>query len=153
MPRALPVELAILTVALGCIALGVVESGRRWALVVAGAALVLAATFRYEPASAELTLVHRLFAGIAVSGIVVASFLHGRFSRALGAAELALIAATPALVATPFDAWGLWERCLLGLQLAWMTGVSARSFRVAWMRVSTDEIASATTASISSNAS
>ena len=154
MPEALAIELAILIAAAGCFALAAVEPRSRWALVVGGAALVLAAVFRYDPLSVRMTLVHRAFTAIAVVALVAAPLVHGRrLGRAIAGGELALLAPAPALLATSFDAWGLWERCLLALPLAWMTATSFQCLRVARARVSNDETPSAAVAASISNGS
>ncbi len=154
MPEALPIELAILTAAAACFALAAVEPRSRWALVAGGVALVLAALFRYDPSSVRMTLVHRAFTAIAVVALVVAPLVHGRrLGRAIAAGELALLAPAPALLATSFDAWGLWERCLLALPLAWMTATSFQCLRATRTRVSSEEMPSAALAASSSNCS
>lgn len=146
MPFAFPIELGILITAFGCFALSAIEPRSRWMLTVAGGALVLAAIFRYDPTSERLTLVHRLFTAIAVVGLVVAPLGYGRISFIVGTAELALLVSGLALLATPFDAWGLWERSLLAFPLAWMTAVAAR-------RLSRAEITRTAAASLSKKGS
>ena len=152
MPQALLMEVAILLAAAACIALAAVEPRSRWALVVAGAALVLAAAFRYDALSVRMTLVHRAFTAIAVVALVAAPLAHGRrLSRAVAAGELAVLAPAPALLATSFDAWGLWERCLLALPLAWLAATSFQTLRAARATVSSEEMPSAAVAASSSN--
>ena len=154
MPEALPIELAIVIAAAACFALAALEPRSRWPLVAGGTALVLAAVFRYDPLSLRMTLVHRAFTAIAVVALVVAPLAHGRrLGRAIAAGELALLAPAPALLATSFDAWGVWERCLLALPLAWMTATSFQCLRVARTRVSSEETASAEVAASMSNGS
>ena len=154
MPEALPIELAILIAAAACLALAAIEPRSRWVLVAGGTALALAAVFRYDQLSVRMTLVHRAFTAIAVVALVVAPLVHGRrLGRAIAAGELALLALAPALLATSFDAWGLWERCLLALPLAWMTVTSFQYLRSARTRVSSEETASAAVAASMSSGS
>ena len=154
MPEAVEIELAIVIAAAACLALAAADPRSRWALVVAGASLVFAAVFRYDPLSVRMTLVHRAFTAIAVVALVVAPLAHGRrLGRAVAAGELALLVPAPALLATSFDAWGLWERCVLALPLAWMTATSFQCLRVARTRVSSEEMASAAVAASISNGS
>src|SRR5207247_431619 len=68
---------------------------------------------------------------------------YGRISLVLGAVELGTLAVGLALLATPFGAWGAWERWLLAVTLAWMLWLALAI-------VSRHEKASARTASISS---
>lgn len=147
MPAAFISELGIVIAAFGCFALSAVEPRSRWALLMVGGALVLAAFFRYDPTSERLTLVHRVFTGIAVIGLVAAPLVYGRMSLLVGAGTLVLLASGLALLATPFDAWGLWERCLLAIPLAWMTAVSAHKLRTDRAIVSSAETASVAAAS------
>jgi hypothetical protein len=153
MPRAGAIEFAILITALACFALGAVDPQSRRPLAVAGAALLLAAIFRYAPSSTAMTLVHRMWTAVALAAFVVAPLIHGRFSRAVAGAEIALLVAAPLLLATQFDAWGLWERCLLAIPLGWMTVVAVHSLRAERTIVSSDEMISAAAASFSSTGS
>jgi len=115
-------------VALSCLVVAMSIHGRvsRWALIVAGVALFLTDVFRLDDTSATSTVLHRLASGVAVGGLVVAPLGYGPISVVIGAVEVGLLIVALPLLPTSFDAWGLWERCLLALPLAWMVFVAAR---------------------------
>ncbi|HSS61685.1 MAG TPA: DUF998 domain-containing protein [Candidatus Limnocylindrales bacterium] len=154
MPYAGAVGLAIVLVALSCIALAAAltyQSIRlRAALVVAAGALLVAAAIHLDPASATATAIHRLASAVAALSLAVSPALmrrpYPRFSVIVGAIEAALLVAAPFLLATPFNAWGAWERALLALALAWLVVVAAT------MRSAEDTV-SATSAALSSTGS
>jgi len=142
-PAALLVDMAIGLVALTCFALasGLVRGRRagRIALVVAGIALACAALIHLDPGSVTATWAHRAATGVAVAGLTAAPLLLGRnygaMSLIAGGAEVAMLALGAVLLATPFEAWGLWERALLAIPLTWMV-------LIALTKVSPDEPAS-----------
>lgn len=158
MPAAIAIDVAICLVGSTCIALALVlargaRTGRG-ALAVSGVALIFSAIFHLDPASFESTALHRAAAGVAMLGLTVAPLAlsrnYGRISLAVGVAELGVLAAGLVLVPTSFSAWGAWERCLLALPLAWMVLLSARLRPGVLTMLSTEEIASARAASLSS---
>jgi len=150
-PAAFAVDLAIGLVALACFALAaaIASAGRVGAVAtsVAGLGFMGAALIHLDPAEAGSTLAHRAASGAAVVGLTIASLrlgpAYGRISLVLGAVELGTLAVGLALLATPFGAWGAWERWLLAVTLAWMLWLALAI-------VSRHEKASARTASISS---
>ena len=71
----------------------------------------------------------------------------------MGIGELGMLVIGLALLATPFDAWGAWERVLLAIPLAWMVLLSASLRPTAAMIPSTEEIISANTAILSRSGS
>ena len=131
-PAALLVDAAILLVALTCLVLASgLARGRlagRVALIVAGASLSATAMIHLDPASATATWMHRAASGAAVSGLTVAPLLltrdYGVICLAAGAAEVGMLMLGAALLATPFGAWGLWERVLLAIPLTWMVAMA-----------------------------
>ena len=143
-PAAVLVDGAIALCALTCFMLASgLSNGRRAdriSLVVAGVALSCAALIHLDPASATATWAHRAATGVAVGGLTAAPLLlardYGAICLVAGAAEVAMLALGAALLATPFDAWGLWERALLAIPLTWMV-------LIALMNVSAHEAASA----------
>lgn len=154
MPFAQPVDAAICLVACSCLATAAaLERGAlagRLALVLAGCAFVATAIIHLDPTSTQATLLHRIASGVAVAGLTVGQLVlartYGRISLLVGLAEVAMLAIALVLLALPFEAWGSWERALLALALAWIV------FTAATMP-STDEIASASAASLSSSGS
>jgi Protein of unknown function (DUF998) len=142
-PAALLVDMAIGLVAFTCFALasGLVRGRRagRISLVIAGIALACAALIHLDPASVTATWAHRAATGVAMAGLTAAPLLlardYGAMCLVAGAAEVAMLALGAALLATPFDAWGLWERALLAIPLTWMV-------LIALTKVSPDEAAS-----------
>jgi hypothetical protein len=124
-PAAPAVEVAIAAVALAYLGLAAATRPGRIPLTLAGMGFLGAAAFHLETS----TVAHRVASGIAVAAVVSAAFAlrgYGRMSVALGVAELATLAAGLALLATPFTAWGAWERTLLGLAVAWTVLIAAR---------------------------
>lgn len=117
-PAAAAVDFAMALVALSCIALAITipRAGAlgRLALVVAAMALTGAALVHLDPASAGTTALHRIFSGIAVIGLTIAPMAfartYGLISFASGIAELMMLAVGLVLLASSFDAWGIWER-------------------------------------------
>jgi hypothetical protein len=161
MPETWMVELAIGLIAISCFAVAFAEHGYslvRWALVVAAGALAGAALVRLDPASTTSTAAHRIATGIAILGLTVAPLAaarsYDRVSLGIGVAELAALSLGLALLPTSFSAWGLWERCLLVLPLAWILVMSARLLALSVRKmVSADDIISANVASLSSTGS
>jgi hypothetical protein len=183
LPFASAVELAICLVGVASLALAVTlgPSSRlgRSLLAIAGAALLVAASIRLDPASVWATNEHRLattVAMLALTGAPLAfasSFrrrsrwaVYRPISFAFGAAEVAMLLAGLALLATSFAEWGAWERCLLALPMGWIVLVSARLLSASnrepiisstagnssWAsNVSADEITNAAAASHSSS--
>lgn len=133
-PAALDVQLAIGLMSLSCFALAYVlprdRSVSRWALTVAGVAGLLAAGVRLDPASVQSTVLHRLATAVAFVALVVAPLAVGRayglLSLITGASELVLVAVGVVLFSTTFNAWGIWERCLLALPAVWIVATSFR---------------------------
>jgi hypothetical protein len=143
LPGASSVELAICLVGITSLALAISlgpgSSGGRVLVAVAGAALLLAAAIRLDPASARATTEHRLATTIAMltmSGAPLAFArslsrrpgwgAYGRISFAFGAAEVGMLLVGLALLPTSFVEWGAWERCFLALPMGWIVLVSAR---------------------------
>jgi hypothetical protein len=157
MPEAWMAEVAIGLIAVSCFALASAQQGSRisrWALVVAGGALIGAALVRLDPASTTSTAAHRIATGLAIVSLTIAPLAaarsYGRVSLGIGLAEIAALS-VGALLPTSFSAWGLWERCLLVLPLAWIMVVSARLLVLNERKiVSADETMSANIASLSS---
>jgi uncharacterized protein DUF998 len=135
MPAAELVGIAMVLVALACFALALrLESGRgsaRAVLAVAGLAFLVAAAIHLDPASGSATSAHRVASGIAVLGLTVAPLAlardYGAIFLVAGAAEVAMLAVAALLLATPFAAWGAWERALLATALTWMVLIALRS--------------------------
>jgi hypothetical protein len=158
MPEAWMVEVAICLIAISCFALSFAQGGSpigRWAMVVAGVALIGAAVVRLDPASTTSTAAHRIATGVAILSLTIAPLAAGRpydrVSLGIGLAELAALLLGLALLPTSFSAWGLWERCLLLLPLAWIVVMSARVLARSERKVvSADEMISATMESLSS---
>jgi hypothetical protein len=154
MPSAVAVDSAILLVALTCFALTALlapgASKTQAALLISGGALIVTALVHLDPVAEIETTVHRVASGIAVLGLTAAPFLQAgpyrRVSVAVGLGEAGMLLAAPVLLATSFDAWGAWERCLLVLALAWMVLMATTT-------PSADENASARAASVSSSGS
>jgi hypothetical protein len=144
MPAAELVGMAMVLVALACFALALgLERGRtsaRAVLAVAGTAFVVAAAIHLDPASGSATSAHRVASGIAVLGLTVAPLAlardYGVLCLVVGTAEAAMLAAAAVLLATPFTAWGAWERAFLAIALTWMVLIALR-------RVSADATTSA----------
>jgi uncharacterized protein DUF998 len=181
-PFAAAVELAIYLVGVASLALAVAlrpgSTLGRALLGIAGVALLVAAAIRLDPASAQATTEHRMattVAMLALAGAPLAFALslrrrsgweaYGRISFAFGVAEVAMLLAGLALLATSFAAWGVWERCFLALPMGWIVLVSARLLSAgnrepmfsstadnsSWAKnVSADEIMNAAAASHSS---
>ena len=153
-PAALLVDASIALIALSCflLAAGLSRGGRaaRIALTVAGTGLGAAALIHLDPASATSTWAHRVASGIAVAGLTVAPLLlargYGPISLIAGAAEAAMLLLGAVLLATPFAAWGAWERALLAIPLTWMV-------LIALTNVSTHEKISAANAIVRSSGS
>jgi hypothetical protein len=143
-PASLLVDVAIALVALTCFGLAYgLSRGRRtgrMSLVVAGTALACAAMIHLDPGSVAATWAHRAATGVALAGLTAAPLLlardYGAMCLVAGAAEVAMLALGAALLATPFDAWGVWERGLLAIPLTWMV-------LMALTNVSADEATSA----------
>jgi len=158
MPEAWMAEVAIGLIAVSCFALASAQQGSRiarWALVVAGGALIGAALVRLDPGSTTSTAAHRIATGVAVLGLTIAPLAaarsYGRMSLGIGLAEIAALSLGLALLPTSFSAWGLWERGLLMLPLAWIVVMSARLLALSERKiVSADETMSANVASLSS---
>lgn len=158
MPAAWMAEVAIGVISMSCFSLAIALRGTpivRLALVVSGATLCAAMIVRLDPASTTSTALHRLASGLAVLALTVAALAAARFydrlSLGIGVAELALLLFGLAALPTSFPGWGLWERCLLALPLAWIFVMSGRLLRVKATRiVSADETMSANVASLSS---
>jgi hypothetical protein len=143
-PAAHLVDAAIGLVALTCFVLASgLARGRpagRIALAVSGAGFGAAALIHLDPASDTATWAHRAASGVAIVGLTVAPLLlardYGVTCRVAGAAEVAMLVLAAGALATPFNAWGLWERALLAIPLTWMVVI-------ALMNVSAPEVASA----------
>jgi len=155
------VDVSIALIAVTCFALALtlgpnVLAGRI-ALTVSGVALGGAAMVHLDPGSAGATALHRSFSAIAVLGLTAAPLtlarVYGSLSLVVGIAELGMLVIGLALLATPFDAWGAWERVLLAIPLAWMVLLSASLRPTAAMIPSTEEIISANTAILSRSGS
>jgi len=155
------VDVSIALIALTCFALALtlgpnVLAGRI-ALAVSGVALGGAAMVHLDPGSAGATALHRSFSAIAMLGLTAAPLtlarVYGSLSLVVGIAELGMLVIGLALLATPFDAWGAWERVLLAIPLAWMVLLSASLRPTAAMIPSTEEIISANTATLSRSGS
>jgi len=161
MPAAADVDVAISLIAFACVALALRLGPRmttgRVALAVSGIALTAASLIHLDPASGATTALHRIASAVAVLGLTAAAFAvardYGRISFLVGVFELALLVIGLALLATPFHAWGAWERCLLALPLVWMVWLAARLRRTAETMPSTEETARASAASFSSSGS
>jgi hypothetical protein len=161
MPEAWMVEVAIGLIAVSCYALAFAQGGSpiaRWAMLVAGAALIGAAIVRLDPGSTTSTAAHRIATGVAILGLTIAALAaarsYDRVSFGIGLAELAALLLGLALLPTSFSAWGLWERCLLLLPLAWIVVMSARVLVHSERKiVSADEMISASVESLSSTGS
>lgn len=125
MPHALLVQAAICVAAAGCLALALRVPQVRRFLVIAGAGLLVTALIRLDPASAPATAAHRIASAVAVAGLVAAPLLYGRISLVVAVAEVTVLIVGLGLLTTSFSEWGLWERCLLALPLAWMMLVAA----------------------------
>jgi len=155
------VDVSISLIALTCFALALTLSPNvlagRVALTVSGVALGGAAMVHLDPGSAGATALHRLFSAIAVLGLTAAPLtlarVYGSLSLVVGIGELGMLVIGLALLATPFDAWGAWERVLLAIPLAWMVLLSASLRPTAAMIPSTEEIISANTAILSRSGS
>jgi hypothetical protein len=155
------VDMSIALVAVTCFALalnlGPNLLAGRIALSVSGVALGGAAIVHLDPGSAGATALHHSFSAIAVLGLTAAPLIlaraYGSLSLVIGVAELGMLVIGLALLATPFDAWGAWERVLLAIPLAWMVLLSARLRPTAAMIPSTEEIISANTATLSRSGS
>jgi Protein of unknown function (DUF998) len=139
-PAAILVDASIALVAFTCFLLAAgLSRGRpagRFALTIAGLGLGAAALIHLDPASAASTWAHRAASGVAVAGLALAPLLlardYGAICLVAGAAEVAILVLGAVLLATPFGAWGAWERVLLAIPLAWMvlmalTSVSAHA--------------------------
>ena len=134
MPAAALVVIGMLLVALACFALALgLERGRasgRAALAVAGFAFVVAAAVHLDPTSSSGTSAHGVASGIAVLGLIVAPLAlardYGVICLLAGAAEAAMLAVAAVLLATPFAAWGAWERALLAIALTWIVLIALR---------------------------
>ena len=155
------VDVSIALIAVTCFALALtlgpnVLAGRI-ALTVSGVALGGAAMVHLDPGSAGATALHRSFSAIAVLGLTAAPLtlarVYGSLSLVVGIAELGVLVIGLALLATPFDAWGAWERVLLAIPLAWMVLLSASLRPTAATIPSTEEIISANTATLSRSGS
>jgi hypothetical membrane protein len=183
LPAASSVEVAICLVGISSLALAMTlgprSTGGRALLAIAGAALLLAAAIRLDPASARATTEHRVATTIAMltmSGAPLAFArslgrragwgAYGRISFAFGAAEVGMMLVGLALLPGSFAEWGAWERCFLALPMVWMVLVSARLLSASrrepmfsstaesssWAsRVSADETMKATAASHSNS--
>lgn len=157
MPEAWMVEVAICLIAVSCFALSFALDRSpivRWATVVAGAALIGAAMVRLDPASTTSTATHRIATGVAILGLTIAPLAaarsYDRVSFGIGLAEIAALLLGLALLPTSFSAWGLWERCLLLLPLAWIVVMSARVLATSERKVvSADEMIKPSVASLS----
>jgi uncharacterized protein DUF998 len=143
LPGAFFAELAIALVGVVVIALAMALGPRsnagRALLAIAGAALLVAAAIRLDPASAAATVEHRAATTIAMLGLTgaplaFASSLRGRvgwvgyarLSFVFGAGEVAVLLVGLALLLTTFIDWGAWERCFLALSMAWIVLLSVR---------------------------
>ena len=134
MPAAAAVDVAIGMTAMACLALALALDGHartaRAALVAAGLGFAVASLIHLDPLSAGATATHRGGSGLAVSGLIAAALVlrrrYGVMSLVLGAAEVAVVIAGLALLATSFEAWGAWERVLLVIALLWTVLVAAR---------------------------
>ncbi len=161
MPAAAAVDVSIALVALACFAvafgLGPGALVGRLALAGAGAAFIGAATIHLDPASASTTAAHRAASGVALLGLTVAPLIlartYGRVLLLVAATEVGLLVIGLALLATSFDAWGVWERCLLAAALAGVVILSARLRTTATTTASAHAIVSASKASVSSSGS
>ena len=155
------VDVSISLIALTCFALALTLSPNvlagRVALTVSGVALGGAAMVHLDPGSAGATALHRFFSAVAVLGLTAAPLtlarVYGSLSLVVGIGELGMLVIGLALLATPFDAWGAWERVLLAIPLAWMVLLSASLRPTAAMIPSTEEIISANTAILSRSGS
>jgi hypothetical protein len=153
-PAALPVDVAIALVALSCLGLALaLERARRTgriAFAAAGTALAIAALIHLDPASDTSTWAHRAASGLAVAGLTVAPLAlardYGAVCLVAGLAEVAMVGIAAVLLATPFDAWGLWERALVAIPLTWMV-------LIAFTRPSTQDTPSAKSAILSRSGS
>jgi hypothetical protein len=153
------IDAATYLVSLTCFALALALRGGamvgRGALAASGIGFILAARFHLDPQSIDSTAVHWSASGIAILGLTVAplalSRTYGRILLAAGAAEVAMLVAAVALLATSFDAWGAWERSLLALAMSWLVLLAARLRPIDLTTHSTDATASASTASLSSS--
>jgi len=154
MPAAAAVDAAILLVALACFSLAALLAPTarecRFALAVAGLAFAVTALVHMDLASHGATAIHRVASGIGVVGLTAAPFLlagrYRRVSLAVGLAEVGMLLTAPALIAMSFDAWGAWQRGLFAIALSWIVLIAAT-------RPSTEEIASASAATLSSSGS
>lgn len=161
MPAAAAVDVSIALVALACLAvafgLGREAGVGRFALVVAAAAFISAAVIHLDPASTPATAAHRASSGVAILALTVAPLIlartYGRVLLLVAVTELGLLVIGLALVATSFEAWGVWERCLLAVGLTGIVLLSARMRASAVTIPSTDEMIRASRASISSGGS
>jgi hypothetical protein len=153
-PPAHLVDVSIALIAVTCFLLAAgLRRGRRAgriALVVAGIGLGAAALIHLDPASATSTWAHRAASGAAVIGLAVAPLLlardYGAVSLIAGVAEVAMLVLGAMLLATPFTAWGVWERALLAIPLTWMVLIAVTN-------VSADERPSASRAILRSSGS
>ena len=135
-PAAWLVDFSMALLACSCFALRASTRLAQVSLTFAGAGLLCAASIHLDPASPAATWAHRAASAVAVTGLVAAPFAmakdYGAICLVVGWAELAMLGLAGVLLATPFDAWGLWERVLLTIPLTWMvlialTRVSAQA--------------------------